>query len=53
MEIMDPIEGPRMLLARMPIQDCTSIFSEEIPRATEKTGMLAAVDLLLMFHSLC
>ena len=36
MEIMDPIEGPRMLLARMPIQDCSSIFSEEIPRATEK-----------------
>ena len=36
MEVMDPIEGPRMMLARMPIQDCTSIFSEEIPRATEK-----------------
>ena len=36
MEIMGPIEGPRMLLARMPIQDCSSIFSEEIPRATQK-----------------
>ena len=33
---MGPIEGPRMLLARMPIQDCSSIFSEEIPRATQK-----------------
>ena len=36
MEIMGPVEGPRMLLARMPIQDCSSIFSEEIPRATQK-----------------
>ena len=33
---MGPVEGPRMLLARMPIQDCSSIFSEEIPRATQK-----------------
>ena len=32
MEIMGPVEGPRMLLARMPIQDCSSIFSEEIPK---------------------
>ena len=36
MEIMDPIEGPRMLLARMAIQDCKSIFAEDIPRATAK-----------------
>ena len=36
MEIMDPVEGPRMLLARMPIRECTSVFSEEIPRATPK-----------------
>ena len=36
MEIMGPIEGPRMLLARMPIEDCNSIFSEDIPRATSK-----------------
>ena len=36
MEIMGPVEGPKMLLARMPIQDCSSIFSEEIPRATQK-----------------
>ena len=33
---MGPVEGPKMLLARMPIQDCSSIFSEEIPRATQK-----------------
>ena len=36
MEVMGPIVGPRMLLARMAIQDCKSIFSEEIPRATKK-----------------
>ena len=36
MEIMDPIEGPKMMLARMPIRDCKSIFSEDIPRATAK-----------------
>ena len=33
---MGPVEGPKMLLARMPIQECTSIFSEDIPRATQK-----------------
>ena len=36
MEMMGPVEGPKMLLARMPIQECTSIFSEDIPRATQK-----------------
>lgn len=36
MEIMDPIEGPRMLLAKMQIRDCTSKFSEDIPRASNK-----------------
>ena len=36
MEVMGPVEGPRMLLARMPIQECISIFSEDIPRATQK-----------------
>ena len=33
---MGPIEGPKMLLARMPIQECSSIFSEDISRATQK-----------------
>jgi len=36
MEIMGPVAGPKMLLARMPIQECNSIFSEDIPRATQK-----------------
>ena len=36
MEIMGPLQGPKMLLARMPIQECSSIFSEDIPRATQK-----------------
>ena len=36
MEIMDSIEGPRMLLAKMPIRDCISKFSEDIPRASPK-----------------
>jgi len=36
MEIMDPVEGPRMLLARMPIRECVSVFSENIPRANDK-----------------
>ena len=36
MEIMGPLQGPKMLLARMPIQECDSIFSEDIPRATQK-----------------
>ena len=36
MELMGPVEGPRMLLARLPIQECTSIFAEDIPRATQK-----------------
>ena len=36
MEIMGPLQGPEMLLARMPIQECSSIFSEDIPRATQK-----------------
>ena len=33
---MGPVAGPKMLLARMPIQECNSIFSEDIPRATQK-----------------
>lgn len=36
MEVMGPLKGPRMLLARMRIQDCQSIFAEDIPRATSK-----------------
>lgn len=36
MEIMDPIKGPKMLLARMQIQDCQSILADDIPRATSK-----------------
>ncbi len=36
MEIMGPLQGPKILLARMPIQECSSIFSEDIPRATQK-----------------
>ena len=36
MEIMGPLQGPKMLLARMPITQCSSIFAEDIPRATQK-----------------
>ena len=36
MEIMDPVKGPRMLLARSRITDCASQLAEEIPRATTK-----------------
>ena len=36
MEIMGPLPGPKMLLARMPITQCSSIFAEDIPRATKK-----------------
>ena len=36
MELLDPPQGPRMLIARMRITDCQSILSEEIPRATSK-----------------
>ena len=31
MEIMGPLQGPKMLLARMPIQECSSIFSRIFP----------------------
>ena len=36
MEIMGPLQGPKMLLARMPITQCSSIIAEDIPRATQK-----------------
>ena len=36
MEKMDPISGPRMLIARKRIEVCHSSLAEEIPRATSK-----------------
>ena len=36
MEKMDPPKGPRMLIARKRIQDCTSSLADSIPRATDK-----------------
>ncbi|MEL0100839.1 MAG: 4'-phosphopantetheinyl transferase superfamily protein [Euryarchaeota archaeon] len=33
---MDPLSGPRMLLARKKISDCKSSLAEDIPRATPK-----------------
>ena len=36
MEIMDPPKGPRMLIARKRIEECSSTLAEEIPRATDK-----------------
>ncbi len=33
---MTPIKGPKMLLARMQISQCTSVLADEIPRATAK-----------------
>jgi len=36
MERMDPISGPRMLIARKRIEICHSSLAEEIPRATPK-----------------
>ena len=36
MEIMDPPKGPRMLIARKKIENCTSSLADEIPRATSK-----------------
>ena len=36
MEILPAPQGPRMLLSRSPISKCTSLFSEDLGRATEK-----------------
>ena len=36
MEILPAPQGPRMLLSRSPISKCTSVFSEDLGRATEK-----------------
>ena len=53
MEKMDPPKGPRMLIARKKIQDCTSSLADSIPRATDKrladhnTGRLLLEECLL------
>ena len=36
MEIIQAPDGPKMLIARMRIQSCTSKFAEDIPRASSK-----------------
>ena len=36
MEKMDPVSGPRMLIARRRIENCNSSLADEIPRANPK-----------------
>ena len=36
MEKMDPVSGPRMLIARRRIENCNSSLADEIPRANSK-----------------
>ena len=36
MEIMGPLKGPRMLIARKRIEECSSTLADSIPRATDK-----------------
>ena len=33
---MTPVKGPKMLLARRKISQCSSVLAEEIPRGTAK-----------------
>ena len=36
MQLLDPPKGPRMLIAREQVSNCSSVFSEKLDRATQK-----------------